>query len=228
MTIIFFDFETTGLDHEKDEIIQFFFLNSTNQTQYSSFVNPGKQIPPFVTKLTGITNDDVACYKKIEYYIHRIFDFIDQKETVYLVGHNSDNFDKPFLKNALQRIHYEIPKNWCFIDTLKIARKLLPSLLNYKLDTLRENYKLSNSYAHLASKDVLDLEKIYYAMAKQRTPEEMYALTKKKYNKMPFGKHKGKLFSEIPKDYFFFLLEKGIVGKDTNSDLFESLQAYIA
>ena len=53
MSLIFYDFETTGLDPFQSKITQFMFLNSKEQTLFSSYVNPQSEIPPEVITLNG-------------------------------------------------------------------------------------------------------------------------------------------------------------------------------
>jgi DNA polymerase III epsilon subunit-like protein len=230
MSLIFFDFETTGLNiHSKvkpDKIIQFMFLNASSQEYYSSFVNPNKNIPPKVVSLTGLTNDDVSTYKTIDHYIPLIVDFIGTTEPVFLIGHNCDSFDKIILLNEVKNCNLTVPSNWHFIDTLKLARNLLPDLENHKLDTLRAHFSLSTVNSHLASKDVLDLEKIYKEIAKNKTPWELLDLSKKFSQIMPFGKHKGEHFRNIPANYFTILLHSGYISETQNTDLYHNLRAF--
>ena len=230
MSLIFFDFETTGLDiHSKnnpDKIIQFMFLNTSSQKYYSSFVNPNKNISSKVVSLTGLTNDDVALYKTIESYIPLIVEFIGTTEPVFLVGHNCDSFDKIILLKEMKNCKIDIPNNWHFIDTLKLARNLLPALENHKLDTLRSHFEVSTANSHLASKDVLDLEKIYKRLAVGKSPQEMLELSKRFSQVMPFGKHKGKHFRDIPESYFTILFHSGYLSETQNTDLYFNLRSF--
>ena len=230
MSLIFFDFETTGLDiHAKsdpDKIIQFMFLNATSQEYYGSFVNPQKEILPKVVSLTGLTNDDVNLYKTIDKYIPLIVEFIGKTEPVFLVGHNCDSFDKILLLKELKNCNIDIPSNWYFIDTLKLARNLLPNLENHKLDTLRGHFNISTTNSHLATKDVLDLEQIYKKIANDKTPMQMYDLSKQFSQIMSFGKHKGKHFRDIPEGYFAILFHSGYLSETQNVDLYTNLRAF--
>ena len=128
----------------------------------------------------------------------------------------------------MKRNNIKVPKNWYFIDTLKLAREFLPQLQKHNMDTLREYYNLSKDYAHLATKDVLDLEKIYFNLVGDKTPYAMYLLNKKLSQQMPFGKYKGISLEKIPEEYFQFLLSNKIITEQKNYDLFENLrQVYV-
>ncbi len=56
---IIIDTETTGLN-EDDEIIEISILSLTGETLLDTLVKPKKEIPQFITKLTGITNEMVS------------------------------------------------------------------------------------------------------------------------------------------------------------------------
>lgn len=224
MSLIFYDFETTGLDPFQSKITQFMFLNSKEQKLFSSYVNPQCEIPPEVIKLNGVTWDDLKSYKTFSEQLDSIINFVGIDKPVYLVAHNGDSFDKIFLLNEMKRKNIQVPKNWYFIDTLKLAREFLPQLQKHNMDTLRDYYNLSKDYAHLATKDVLDLEKIYFNLAGDKTPYALYLLNKKLSQQMPFGKYKGVSLEKIPEEYFQFLISKKIITEQKNYDLFENLR----
>ena len=62
-SLIFLDVETTGLSAKRDRIIEIYMLKVAHNgdvSEYHSFINPERPIPEFITKLTGITEEDVA------------------------------------------------------------------------------------------------------------------------------------------------------------------------
>lgn len=230
MVLIFFDFETTGLNilgpNATDKIIQFMFLKGSSMEFYSSFVNPERPIPTETIKLNGITSMDIETYKPLSFYLPKIIDFIESKkdENVYLVAHNGDSFDKPLLLQEMQKNKIEIPDTWFFIDTLKLSRKYLPELPNHKMDTLRKHFDISTKFSHLATKDVCDLQIIYQKLAGEKKPNEIYQICRDLAKYMPFGKYKGQSLCNIPPDYFIYLLENKIITLHKNPDLYEELQ----
>lgn len=225
-SIIFFDFETTGLDilgnDATDKIIQFMFMESESMEYYSSFVNPGIQISPDTIKLNGITTFDVERYKPFSFYLPKIIDFIGT-ETVYLVAHNGDSFDKPLLLQEMTNNGYPIPQNWFFIDSLKLSRHFLPDLPNHKMDTLRKHFNLSSKNSHLATKDVLDLQSIFENLVGDKTPEEIYQICEKVKKYMCFGKYKNQLIEDVPIEYLMWALKGSVISPNKYCDTFEQL-----
>ena len=205
MNTIIFDLETTGLDVEKVRIVEYMFYNIKTHEYISGFVNPECEIPPEVIKINGITNMDVDDQPVFKEHIEKIMDFIGPK--AYLVAHNAIRYDVPLLYNELKRNGQKPLKGWKVIDTLRIARTLYPDLKNHKQDTLREKFKLGLNNNHQANKDVLDLGVIFCNMLKGKKIEELYKMSNEFiYTRMPFGKHRGKLISEVPDDYIKWML----------------------
>jgi DNA polymerase III subunit epsilon len=225
-SIIFFDFETTGLDilgnNATDKIIQFMFLESESMEYYSSFVNPEKKISPKTIKLNGITSFDVERYKPFSFYLPKIIDFIGT-ETVYLVAHNGDSFDKPLLLQEMRKNGFPVPPNWFFIDSLKLSRKFLTHLPNHKMDTLRKHFNLSHKNSHLATKDVCDLQSIYQKLVGDKTPDEIYTTCEEIKQYMSFGEHKNELIKDVPIEYLIWALRNSVISPTKNCDTFEQL-----
>ena len=102
-TYVAFDFETTGLDPKYDKIIEvaaIHYVNGKPKKKYSTLINPQTNISPFITGITGITNEMVSNAPKEEHIIDDFFSFIGNYP---LVAHNirfdwSYNFSHPFLR----------------------------------------------------------------------------------------------------------------------------------
>lgn len=118
-------------------------------------INPQTHFDSFNTKLTGIDEDVVAnfstlpeVWKDIEHYF----------SSYLLVGHNF-SFDLSCIRKALDK--YEIHPNPCyFVDTMKIAKELMPNLQNYKLDTLCDFFDIELSNHHNALADCIATAKV--------------------------------------------------------------------
>ena len=123
------DVETTGLYPEKNEIIEVAAIRNDggNLSAYSSFVRPRGNIPPEITKLTGIRFSDVRSAPTISQIAPELLSFI---EGFPVVAHNAV-FDVKFLAAAFEKcgISSEID----YIDTVQFARAAFPGLKNYKL-----------------------------------------------------------------------------------------------
>ncbi len=104
--ILVLDTETTGLDWRAEKIIELAMLAVDIDLQtglpigkvevYEGFEDPGRPIPPEITKLTGITNQDVKGHQLDEATIK---DMVERADLI--VAHNA-GFDRPFVENRLE------------------------------------------------------------------------------------------------------------------------------
>jgi DNA polymerase III epsilon subunit family exonuclease len=149
--LVLFDTETTGLDSDLDRIIEFGALKIIGGKvvdEFWSFVSTDIELSQNIVNLTQITQDMLEGAPDIGQVLPKFLDFI--KGSV-IVAHNAD-FDMSMLKASANRLGYEI--NWPAFCTVKLARKVLPGLPNYKLDTLAEHFKLTFEARHRAVGDV--------------------------------------------------------------------------
>lgn len=98
---------------------------------FVTFVNPGRPIPPFVQRLTGITDEMVAAAPPIEVALRGFLEFAGDE---VLVAHNAA-FDLGHL-NAAQRALAGRPLDLPGLCTLRLARRLLPHLRRRSLDAV--------------------------------------------------------------------------------------------
>jgi DNA polymerase III epsilon subunit family exonuclease len=148
-TYIVFDIETTGLSRTQDRIIEIAatrYEEGSAVDTFHAYVNPGRHVPNFITRLTGIRNSDVAESPDIMAVKP---DFLRFVGTTPLVGHNINTFDIPFLEAQMGHI---FPNQ--LIDTLPLAKHAFPGLPNYKLVTLNHVLGLGGEQAHRAGADV--------------------------------------------------------------------------
>lgn len=219
---IFFDTETTGLNKDRDKIIEIAaFEPETNRT-FVSFVNPGFPIPEESINICGITDDMVADAPSFKVVAEQFSEFCG--EDAILIAHNGDSFDIPFMEAEYGKVNVPYPK-WRSLDTLKWARKYRPDLPRHSLQYLREVYNLPANQAHRALDDVKMLYDIFKKMTGDLDLATVVHLLskKKKLTHMPFGKHQGKPLSEVPKDYLKWLAGSGALDKDENKELKEQL-----
>lgn len=143
------DFETTGLSPIENNIIQIGAIRYVNfevVEEYNTLVNPNEDISSTITRITGITNNDVANAPTIEMVLPTLLEFIN-KDVV--VAHNA-SFDMKFLLENIERLNLTINK-FRVIDTLSLARKSINETENHKLPTLKAFLNLD----HLESHDAL-------------------------------------------------------------------------
>jgi ATP-dependent DNA helicase DinG len=145
-----FDFETTGPE-PRDRIIQVGVAvveNGTIIQTYASFVKPGIPIPPEITRLTGITEDDVAEAPPLEDVLMDLLPILDGAS---FVAHNAP-FDLGVLQRALSECGYE-PFNGRVYDTLAALRFLYPGLAGLSLGKVARTFGIGLDRHHQADHD---------------------------------------------------------------------------
>ena len=149
--LVIFDTETTGLDSELDRIIEFGaikVLGGVVIDTFVSFVQTDIELPDHIVSLTGITQSMLEGQPDISTVLPKFLEFI--KGSI-IVAHNAE-FDMGMLKASANRLGYEL--TWPCFCTVKLARRVLPGLPNYKLGTLTEHFNLTNEASHRAIGDV--------------------------------------------------------------------------
>ena len=150
-TFIAFDFETTGLDHQNDKIIEVAaikFIDGEIVDRYVELINPGMPIPAVITEITGISDKMVCSSPSEELIIDDLLSFIGNNP---LVAHNI-HFDEKFLYQLCNRLGRNVLKNDQY-DTLQLARSVLYDQPVFNLSALSEYFGLSSKGAHRAEKD---------------------------------------------------------------------------
>lgn len=150
--IVIVDLETTGLSphkHKITEIAAVKIINNEIIEEFQTLINPETQIPRFITKLTGITNDMVKDQPKIKEVLPQLKQFIGDS---LIVGHNI-SFDYNFLQENFWR-HENFLLTNDTLCTMKLARRMHNDLPSKKLSMICEYYGLVNEQAHRAMSDV--------------------------------------------------------------------------
>ena len=101
--IIFFDLETTGVDHARDKIVELAMvklLPDGKRDSYVKRVNPGIPIPAECTAIHGITDDDVKDAPSFKQIAHGLYEWMKHCD---LGGYNSNKFDIPLLAEEFLR-----------------------------------------------------------------------------------------------------------------------------
>ncbi|MGN1131109.1 MAG: exonuclease domain-containing protein, partial [Ruminococcus sp.] len=132
-TFICFDIETTGLSAKTEKITEIGAVKVVNGEivdTFSTFVNPEKPIPARITELTGI-NDSMV--KDAPSQSEAVSAFLEFAGDNVLVAHNAP-FDIGFIRIACDNMSR--PFTNVSIDTVAIARAILPDIKNCKLDTV--------------------------------------------------------------------------------------------
>ena len=122
---------------------------------FQSFVDPGHSLPPFITQLTGITDEMLFSAPFIDEVLPTLFEFLGSTDETALVAHNSP-FDLSFLKAAALAHELAWP-NYLTVDTARLARAVLDrdEVSNCKLGTLATFFNAQTSPNHRALDDAL-------------------------------------------------------------------------
>jgi DNA polymerase-3 subunit alpha (Gram-positive type) len=157
-----FDLETTGLNVEKDYIIEIGALKVIDgkvTDRFMTFLKPPCSIPYHITQITGIDDSMVANARDTEEIIRSFVDFCNG---YILVGHNI-MFDYKFVKKYATK--YGLSFNQQGIDTLQISKKVHKDMDSRSLGSLCAHYDIENQAAHRAYHDALATAKLYHILA---------------------------------------------------------------
>jgi len=150
--VLGFDLETTGLNAKKDRIVQFALIgcdSNGDEIHLESLVNPQQKIPPEVSEIHGITDEDVRNLPGFSSHVQEIHDVL---QGAVVIGHNIERFDWPFLRTEFTRAGMLMPTPIAILDTLTIARKLrIPP--RHKLQALCQRFDIAFENAHTAGAD---------------------------------------------------------------------------
>ena len=159
---VVFDVETTGSAAGKGGGITEFgalkLVRGEVVDQFTTLVNPGRPIDPFVVRLTGITDRMVVDAPSISEVMPRFEEFV---EGCVLVGHNVQ-FDCSFVTAA--RGGVKLPNE--VLDTLKLARCLVPGLRRYRLSALVSHFGVRQAPNHRALADAAATTEVFKNLLK--------------------------------------------------------------
>lgn len=171
-TFVVFDIETTGLSKETESITEIGAVKVVDGKiidRFSTFVNPERPIPAEITKLTGITNEMVADAPAITEILPKFLEFC---QDAVLVAHNA-NFDTGFIRlNAERKCGIEVKNT--VLDTLELARALLPELKKHKLDIICEQLGVSLEGHHRAVNDAEATAEVFLKFIDMLVEKEIY------------------------------------------------------
>lgn len=147
---VVFDIETTGFSPDSNRIIEIGAVKVSGgkiSEKFSTFVNPEEPIPFRIEQLTGINDNMVIDAPLIEDVLPKFLEF---SKGCVMVAHNAD-FDMSFIiKNAKRQ---GIDREFTILDTVALARMLLPQISKYKLDAVAKALGVSLENHHRAVDD---------------------------------------------------------------------------
>ncbi len=155
--LVAFDLETTGLDINNDAIIEIGAVRIENGQildEYSTVVNPGFDIPPETTHITGIRQSDVADAPMLKQVLPDFRAYVGQSP---VIAHNAA-FDVGFMRR------FDALQDNLSLDTFELASILVPQGSLYNLGSLSEYFSISLENAHRALADARATALLYWQL----------------------------------------------------------------
>ncbi len=200
---VVFDIETTGLHVNKDKITEIGAVKISNGQivdRFSTFVNPEMPIPFENTKLTGITDDMVIDSPTIESILPQFLAFC---EGCILVAHNAQ-FDVGFIESDAAQL--TLPFDMTSVDTVGLARLLMPGLAAYKLNFVAKQLGIPLEGHHRAVNDAECTAGIYLKFLEMMEEKEIKNLSE--INSM--GRLSDKVIKTMPMYHAVILCQNDI------------------
>lgn len=149
-TYAIIDIETTGLSPAKEKITEIAIIIHDGEKvveEFSTLLNPERKIPYRITQITGINNQMVNDAPKFYEAAKQIVELTENK---IIVGHNV-RFDYGFIRSEFKSLGFDFKRQT--IDTIKLARKLIPGKPSYGLGKLCKSLGIENPDRHRALGD---------------------------------------------------------------------------
>ena len=181
VTMVAFDLETTGLDPDKEDIVEVAGIKFTFEKrdgrlctrdigQFASLVKPGKLTPEEATRVNHITNQMVENAPDVKPVLANFLRFCGLSSI--LVAHNAA-FDSAFLCKAVRKHGMVMPQN-PIIDSLRFIRKIMPEYASHKLGEIARKLgdqlgtALNRGELHRAAYDCHILKEVLCACLRKR------------------------------------------------------------
>jgi DNA polymerase-3 subunit epsilon len=169
------DFETNGMapGERAIELGLACFRGGSEVEHYQSLLNPGTPVAPFVSRLTGIMEEDLAGKPSFEEIWPQARSLMHQK---ILVAHNLP-FDRRVLRGEVTRLGESMGFASASLCTLRLARRLLPKEESKSLDALAERFGLTFEARHRALDDARVTGRLLYRLldlAAEKKPLETW------------------------------------------------------
>lgn len=212
---IVIDTETTGIDFDKDQVIEVAVVDPTNNgILFQALCKPTIPIPPEASAIHHLTDAMFENVAGPELIMPGLNTVIKGK---VIVAHNKD-----FDRRMLARYGVGADNQW--ICTWRLAQKIWPNAPGYKNQVLRywRDYDIDSTLVHRAGADAVvtsyvfcDLLQVYISgyqnqTGKDPTHKDLLAFERSMItiHKMPFGKHFGQPVKEVPSDYLMWMIRK--------------------
>lgn len=174
MNLIIFDLETTGLLPSQHEIIQIAAMKVKDGKWhegecFDSFVRPDQRVPSFITRLTGISQAQVAQAPSPTDVLMQFSRFVGENAT--LIAHNGLRFDMRFIAENCKRLGLPV-RETSALDSRDFSRKIWGGRGGHGLDAVLGRVGVSSKGVrrHDARGDVQLLAQAVQYMWERLTP----------------------------------------------------------
>jgi DNA polymerase III epsilon subunit family exonuclease len=157
------DLETTGAKTPPGRIMEigaYRVQGGRVRAEFQTLVNPEAPIPPFISRLTGITEEMV---RHAPLFSDIVTDWLEFAGDAVLVAHNS-HFDVRVLNHEIGRVFPGQRMINSHLCTVKLSRSCVPGLTNYQLSTLAEHFNIPHPNRHRAPADALATAELFIRM----------------------------------------------------------------
>ena len=163
---VVYDVETTGTNIRRDEMVEIAAATYENQQPVDEglhrLICPARgYIPRAATRVHGIHFEDVADAPSVAQVLPEFLDYV-ANETV--VGHNIARFDNRFVDGATGKYLNGRGFNPFYIDTLRLARRLLPEQPRFTLEAVARMLDVGDSVRHRAEDDLKLTAQVFFAL----------------------------------------------------------------
>ncbi|QRN41611.1 MAG: hypothetical protein GKC53_05745 [Neisseriaceae bacterium] len=164
--LAFVDIETTGSQSAHHEIIEMAILRIDNEkvTEFQHLFKPKEDIPNFIQKLTGITNQKVANQPDIKLYLDEIQDML--RDAIF-IAHNV-TFDFNFIQALFARNHRHLDN--ILLCSYQLAKQLYPEDKKHGIDFLVQKHHINIPSRHRAYGDALAIYQFWNIIHKEFDP----------------------------------------------------------
>ena len=152
------DIETTGGSSRIEKITEIAIFQHDGEKitgEFVTLVNPERNIPYFITSLTGITNEMVENAPRFFEVAKRIVELTEGRT---IVAHNA-RFDYSFIRQEFKYLGYNFSRN--LLDTVTLGRKLMPGHRSYSLGNICRDLGIMINGRHRAAGDALATARLF-------------------------------------------------------------------
>jgi DNA polymerase III subunit epsilon len=212
------DIETTGGSPNTERITEIAIILYDGEKvikEYSTLINPEREIPYYITSLTGITNEMVAKAPRF-YEVAR--EIVELTEDRIFVAHNA-SFDYSFIRSEFKQLGYEFKRDR--LCTVRLSRKLIPGLKSYSLGNLCDSLHIRIKNRHRASGDALATARLFDYLIRLEKSSKLFENMDETLFKGLHPDFDKKQLLSIPEEtgVYYFLNEHNdiiYIGKSTN------------